>query len=102
MRLHIALLLAIAMAASSADAATTPRKTSTRVAFAKLNPCPATGNPSPYHCTDPRTGQRWRIEHMVPLGCGGPDHVDNLVWIKYEQHIRKMGWERKHCRRTAP
>ena len=42
--------------------------------FAKIHPCPATGQPVP-------SCQGWAIDHVIPLACGGCDAVSNLQWL---------------------
>jgi 5-methylcytosine-specific restriction endonuclease McrA len=49
--------------------------------FKRANPCPA----------GPDAGSQTRCagyeaHHVVPLMCGGPDELENLVWLKTEQH----------------
>ena len=42
--------------------------------FKKIHPCPGTGK-STGAC------RGWRMNHTVPLACGGCDSVGNLVWM---------------------
>jgi hypothetical protein len=49
--------------------------------FRREHPCPA----------GPDAGSRTKcaghqVHHIVPLMCGGPDALDNLVWLTTEQH----------------
>lgn len=47
-------------------------------AFQKIHPCPATGLP-----TGACPG--WAKDHIVPLACGGCDHIGNLQWLPDDQ-----------------
>lgn len=55
------------------------RSKTIRSAFMREHPCPATGA---------TTGRcdGWQVHHHVPLFCGGTDTVDNLRWIRTEDH----------------
>lgn len=46
--------------------------------FQKIHPCPSTGLP---------TGScpGWAKDHVVPLSCGGCDHIGNLQWLPDDQ-----------------
>jgi hypothetical protein len=55
------------------------RSKSIRAAFMREHPCPSTGATSG-RCDG------WQVHHHVPLFCGGTDTVDNLRWIRTEDH----------------
>ena len=46
--------------------------------FQKIHPCPSTGL---------QTGAcpGWAKDHVVPLSCGGCDHIGNLQWLPDDQ-----------------
>lgn len=59
--------------------------------FARLHPCPATGEPSP-HCPG------YVIDHIVPLCACGPDDPVNMQWQTIAEAKRKDRRERRQCR----
>jgi hypothetical protein len=75
------------------------RSSAVLAAFRRANPCPSTGL-----TTGPCEG--WRMDHSIPLACGGLDIVANITWLP---HILKSGpgalpkdrWERRvYCDRA--
>lgn len=56
------------------------------------HPCPSTGKTS-----DACPG--YRKDHIVPLGCGGPDAVSNLQWQTIFAANAKDRWEVRACGR---
>jgi hypothetical protein len=67
-----------------------PRSHAALVAFAKLHPCPSTGQPIP-HCP------QFILDHFVPLACNGADAPKNLRWMAEDAALLKDRWERKQC-----
>ena len=67
--------------------------------FAAIHPCPSSGLPKP-SCAG------WKIDHPIPLACGGCDQVHNLQWLPDEIKscagtLCKDRWERKiYCRKS--
>jgi hypothetical protein len=56
--------------------------------FQRLYPCESTGKktgPCPTHVRD----------HVIPLACGGPDSIANMVWQTVEEGKAKDRWERE-------
>lgn len=47
--------------------------------FKRMFPCPITNLPE-----GPCPG--WEIHHVIPLYKGGPDTVDNMMWLTDEDH----------------
>lgn len=93
-RLKLPLLLsalALSLATLPADAKT-PRSSSAKTAFKKIQPCPATGS-SKGACPG------YVIDHVVPLDCGGADAPENMQWQSVADAKAKDRWERKGCRR---
>ncbi len=93
-RLKLPLLLsalALSLATLPADAKT-PRSSSAKTAFKKMQPCPATGS-SKGGCPG------YVIDHVVPLDCGGADAPENMQWQTTWDAKQKDKWERKGCRR---
>lgn len=86
---HLAALLLLLLLAITAHAA--PRSAAVRAEFRKANPCPSTGR-----LTGACPG--WQIDHMHPLCSGGVDQLDNLNWIRTEDHKRKTRQDVKACR----
>lgn len=72
--------------------AKTPRSSSAKTAFKKMQPCPATGS-SKGSCPG------FVIDHVVPLDCGGADAPENMQWQTTWEAKQKDKWERKGCRR---
>ena len=72
--------------------AKTPRSSSAKTSFKKLQPCPATGS-SKGKCPG------YVIDHVVPLDCGGADAPENMQWQTTWDAKQKDKWERKGCRR---
>lgn len=72
--------------------AKTPRSSSAKTAFKKMQPCPATGS-SKGSCPG------YVIDHVVPLDCGGADAPENMQWQTVADAKEKDRWERKDCRR---
>lgn len=96
----LALLLAVTLAATACAAeppAPVKRSSTPRRAFIRANPCPATGDANPRHACP-----GWRVDHVVPLACGGPDSPANMQWLTTEAWAAKSKWERSPCGRTAP
>ena len=60
--------------------------------FQRQHPCPSTERP---------TGRcpGYIKDHVVPLGCGGPDAVANLQWQTVAAAKAKDRWELKACAR---
>lgn len=76
-------LLAIGFAfLSSPTDARQPRSRAVLIEFQQLRPCPSTGKPR-----GPCPG--WEKDHIIPLGCGGADHPDNLQWLTVAEHKAK-------------
>jgi 5-methylcytosine-specific restriction endonuclease McrA len=71
-----------------------PRSSAVKAEFRKANPCPATGKIR-------GACPGWEVDHRIALMCGGPDTVQNLQWLRVEEHRRKTAGERKRCRRAA-
>lgn len=48
-----------------------------RALFVRMHPCPATGQV---------TGacQKWAVDHIIPLACGGVDAPVNMQWLPLE------------------
>jgi len=68
------------------------RSQSVKHEFQRLHPCPSTGRTTgacPGYVKD----------HIVALGCGGPDIVANLQWQTIEAAKAKDRWERRACAR---
>lgn len=91
-KLHL-LLPALVLALGTLPAeAKTPRSSSAKTAFKKMQPCPATGS-SKGSCPG------YVIDHVVPLDCGGADAPENMQWQTVADAKAKDRWERKGCRR---
>ena len=60
--------------------------------FQREHPCPSTGLPS-------GACPGYRKDHVVPLGCGGPDAVSNLQWQTVAAAKAKDRWEVRACGR---
>lgn len=59
-------------------------------AFARANPCPATG----------RLGTicpGYVVDHVTPLACGGDDEAANLQWQTAAEVKRKEAWSETAC-----
>ena len=54
------------------------------------HPCPSTGLTS-------GACPGYRKDHVIPLGCGGPDTVANLQWQTIRDARAKDRIERKAC-----
>ncbi len=67
------------------------RSHAAKAAFARMNPCPATGLSVP-SCPG------YVIDHIVPLCAGGSDTPDNMQWQEYEASLVKDNEERRQCR----
>lgn len=39
----------------------------------------------------------YRIDHIIPLACGGKDELSNMQWLTIEQKKAKDKVERKGC-----
>lgn len=65
------------------------RSKAVRAAFMRKNPCPPTG------ATKGRC-EGLQVHHHIPRECGGPDSVENLRWIRNEDH--QAGF---HAKRTC-
>jgi 5-methylcytosine-specific restriction endonuclease McrA len=64
-------------------------------AFQRQFPCPSTGKTTgacPTHVRD----------HVIPLACGGPDTIANLVWQTVDEGKAKDRWERQCWRWFQP
>ena len=59
-------------------------------AFARTNPCPATGSLGTV-CPG------YVVDHVTPLACGGEDEVTNLQWQTAAQAMRKDAWSQTAC-----
>lgn len=76
------------------------RSTAAKAAFARMHPCPATGQ-----VTGSCPG--WAIDHQVPLACGGCDAPHNMQWLPLElksckgRHCKDR-WERRVYETTIP
>lgn len=61
-------------------------------AFKNIHPCPVTG-------LSDGTCPGWQVDHVIPLACGGCDHVSNMQWlpeaIKTAAGVGKDRFERK-------
>lgn len=69
------------------------RRADVLAAFKRHHPCPSTGKT--YGACP-----RWRMDHVVPLACGGCDSVSNLAWMpdaikSCAGVVCKDRWERK-------
>jgi hypothetical protein len=60
--------------------------------FQREHPCPSTGK------TSGACPGYWK-DHIDPLGCGGPDAVQNLQWQTIVAAKAKDRWERRMCAR---
>lgn len=58
------------------------------VEFQRQFPCPATGK-----TTGACVG--YVRDHVIPLACGGPDSIANLVWQTEAEGKAKDRWERE-------
>ncbi len=78
---------------------TIARSSSVLAAFKKRYACPATGM-STGACPG------WAIDHVIPLACGGCDHVSNLQWlpddIKSKAVTGKDRFERRIYETSVP
>ena len=81
-------LVALVLFAGAADA----RDRAERAAFARDNPCPATGQPR-------GACPGWQVDHRVPLKCGGDDKPANMQWLTVEDHKAKTAREAPLCRK---
>lgn len=63
--------------------------------FRKANPCPATGKIR-------GSCPGWEIDHRIALCAGGTDEVNNLQWLKAEQHREKTRKDVQSCRVARP
>lgn len=86
---EVALIAILGLASNDAGAVgitTTVRHPSTVIAFKYANPCPSTLN---RHGSCPG----YIVDHILPLGCGGPDAISNMQWQTVAQSIAKDKWE---------
>jgi hypothetical protein len=60
--------------------------------FQREHPCPSTGRTS-------GACPGYRKDHIVPLGCGGPEAVSNLQWQTIAAAKVKDRWEVMECGR---
>lgn len=67
------------------------RHESTKLAFAKLHACPATGKHA-IHCPG------YVIDHKGPLCAGFPDAPSNMAWEEYKESKRKDKEELHLCK----
>jgi 5-methylcytosine-specific restriction endonuclease McrA len=74
------------------DASAAARSNAARKNFARLHPCPSTGQ-----AKLPCPG--YQIDHVVPLKCGGADHPGNMQWLSIKAHKQKTKREAKLCRK---
>jgi hypothetical protein len=88
------LTVALLVVATNAVGVGIPRSNSARLAFLKLQPCPATGLPK-----GPCPG--YVIDHIKALACGGPDKPENMQWQTVAEAKEKDRWERIGCRKTT-
>ena len=86
MNRYAAFTVAIALLASMAAEAKTPRNTAARNAFIRQHPCPATGQ-----ANGPCPG--YVVDHIVPLKRGGSDTPVNMQWQTKEEAKAKDKWE---------
>jgi hypothetical protein len=87
------LIAAVAVTiASSPLAAREHRSREVTREFQREHPCPSTGRPS-------GACPGYRKDHIVPLGCGGPDAVSNLQWQTVAAAKAKDRWEVRECGR---
>src|SRR5437762_8039909 len=63
--------------------------------FQHLKPCPSTEQ-----TTGPCPG--FVKDHIWPLGCGGPDTVENLQWQTIDEAKAKDRLEQSRCRGFRP
>lgn len=85
------LLLAITLFLTSAAEARTKRSHAAKVAFARQNPCPATGLRKP-SCPG------YVIDHVEPLCAGGADRPSNMQWQAKAEAKEKDKLEIRQCR----
>jgi hypothetical protein len=64
-------------------------------AFQREFPCPSTGK-----TTGACVG--FVRDHVIPLACGGPDTIANLVWQTVDEGKAKDRWERQCWRWFQP
>lgn len=62
--------------------------------FMRRNPCPVAQAPLPAPSgAHPRVGtlrcRGYRVDHIVPLACGGRDVPENMQWLTIAQHRAK-------------
>jgi hypothetical protein len=67
------------------------RNKAERAAFARENPCPATGKPA-------GACPGWVVDHIEPLCAGGPDRRWNMQWQSVQEGKTKDRLERVACR----
>ena len=60
--------------------------------FQREHPCPSTGKTS-------GACPGYRKDHIVPLGCRGPDAVSNLQWQTVAAAKAQDRWELRGCAR---
>ena len=48
----------------------------------------------------PLAREGYRVEHLIPLACGGADTVANMALLPVETWAWKRGWEREDCAQT--
>lgn len=88
-RFAIAVFIALLAFNTPADA-TTKRSQSAKIAFKKMNPCPANG-------ATKGACKGYVIDHIKPLACNGLDRPENMQWQTKEDAKAKDKWERKGC-----
>lgn len=93
---RLAYSLAIALAALLCGVAPAQaRSRAVGAEFKRLQPCPATGK-----VRGPCPG--WEVDHVLALCAGGRDAVDNLQWLRVEEHRIKTRSDAAACRRKQP
>lgn len=100
MRLHIALLFAVALAASEAHAAdvcapkgpgySIARSKAVLRAYVNKYPCPSTGKKQ-VSCPN------YRLGHPHSLCAGGTDTVDNIIWERHSEWLENARIEKRYC-----
>lgn len=83
---------ALALLLCLSACATHERSGAQRAAFARANPCPATGKPH-----GPCPG--YVVDHVIPLCAGGPDRPSNMQWQNTAEGKLKDKDERAQCRK---
>ena len=88
----IGVALTLALVSTSQLSAKEHRSREVTREFQREHPCPSTGKTS-------GACPGYRKDHIVPLGCRGPDAVSNLQWQTVAAAKAKDRWELRGCAR---